>query len=199
MMRTGVLKYFAVYKPYGMLSQFSPRGDAPTLAGLGDFPRDVYPVGRLDADSEGLLLLTNDRELNHRLLDPKFRHRRTYLVQVDGLVTREAVDILSRGVSITLDGRLYRTRPSLARMLDKEPQLPARVPPIRYRKTVPTSWIELTLREGKNRQVRRMTAAAGFPTLRLVRVAIEKVTLGNMRPGEMREYDGGAIRALLFG
>ncbi len=137
MMRAGVLKYFAVYKPYGMLSQFSPRGDAPTLAGLGDFPRDVYPVGRLDADSEGLLLLTNDRELNHRLLDPKFRHRRTYLVQVDGLVTREAVDILSRGVSITLDGRLYRTRPALARMLDKEPQRRRAYPPSAIGKPFP--------------------------------------------------------------
>ena len=138
----------------------------------------MYPVGRLDADSEGLLILTNDKQLNHRLLNPEFRHSRTYLAQVDGAVTGEALDKLRRGVTITVNGRPYKTRPAKAETPEQEPVLPERVPPIRYRKSIPTSWIKLTLSEGKNRQVRKMTAAAGFPTLRLVRVAIEGILLG---------------------
>ncbi|MDP4207694.1 MAG: pseudouridine synthase [Bacteroidota bacterium] len=192
-------QYFIIYKPFGMLSQFTAEGDKATLAQLGQFPPDVYPVGRLDADSEGLLILTNDKELNHRLLNPKFRHKRTYLAQVDGAVTPEAIEKLCKGVTITVDGRPYATLPAQAKALTAEPGLPERIPPIRYRKSIPTSWVELTLHEGKNRQVRKMTASVGFPTLRLVRVAIEGIQLGGMQPGEVRELYHEKIYRLLFG
>lgn len=182
-----------------MLSQFSREGDKSTLADLGTFPKDVYPVGRLDSDSEGLLILTNDKELNHRLLNPRFRHQRTYWAQVDGAVTKEAIDQLSKGVTITVDGKPYQTLPSSAKILQADPDLPERIPPIRFRKTIPTSWIELKLQEGKNRQVRKMTAAVGFPTLRLVRVAIERISLGNMQPGEVRELSGKEMYRMIFG
>ena len=180
-------RYFLIYKPYLMLSQFSREGDKATLADLNvDFPGDVYPVGRLDADSEGLLLLTNDTQLNHRLLNPKFRHNRTYYVQVDGALTSEAVEQLAAGVTISVEGKPYRTLPADARILP-EPALPDRNPPIRYRANIPTSWLDISLHEGKNRQVRRMTAAVGFPTLRLVRWSIETFTAEGMLPGDVRE------------
>ncbi|HEX9956354.1 MAG TPA: pseudouridine synthase, partial [Fibrella sp.] len=151
--------HYLIYKPFGMLSQFSPEGDKPTLADLSfAFGRDVYPVGRLDADSEGLLLLTNDKSINHRLLDPRFAHERTYYVQVDGAVTDEALQQLAEGVTITVDGKPHHTYPAIARRID-EPDLPPRNPPIRFRAAIPTSWLALTLTEGKNRQVRKMTAA----------------------------------------
>lgn len=180
-------RYFLIYKPYLMLSQFSREGDKQTLADLDfDFPSDVYPVGRLDADSEGLLLLTNDKQLNHRLLNPKFRHNRTYYVQVDGALTDEACRQLSQGVAISVDGKTYQTLPANAQLLP-EPTLPDRNPPIRYRASIPTSWLSISLYEGKNRQVRKMTAAAGFPTLRLVRWAIVDFTADGMLPGNVRE------------
>lgn len=170
-----------------MLSQFSREGDKPTLADLDyDFPKDIYPVGRLDADSEGLLLLTNDKQLNHRLLNPKFRHNRTYYVQVDGALTPEACRQLSEGVTISVDGKPYSTLPASA-IIIPEPTLPERNPPIRYRANIPTSWLSISLHEGKNRQVRRMTAAVGFPTLRLVRWAIEDLTAQDMVSGEVKE------------
>ncbi|WP_338869545.1 pseudouridine synthase [Spirosoma sp. SC4-14] len=178
--------YFLIYKPYLMLSQFSREGDKPTLADLDyDFPKDIYPVGRLDADSEGLLLLTNDKQLNHRLLNPKFRHNRTYYVQVDGALTPEACRQLSEGVTISVDGKPYDTLPATAIAIP-EPTLPERNPPIRYRANIPTSWLSISLHEGKNRQVRRMTAAVGFPTLRLVRWAIEDLTAQDMTSGEIK-------------
>lgn len=194
-------RYFIIYKPYEMLSQFSREGDHKTLADLSySFPKDVYPVGRLDADSEGLLLLTNDKMLNHQLLDPKFKHRRIYWAQVDGRVSQEAISRLEKGVSITNEGKAYQTLPCKAAIIpspEENGTLGPRHPPIRFRKSIPTTWIELTLREGKNRQVRKMTAAAGFPTLRLVRAAIEKITLGNMKPGEVREIKKEEINSLL--
>jgi 23S rRNA pseudouridine2457 synthase len=180
--------YYVIYKPFGMLSQFSKEGDKLTLADLDfDFPNDVYPVGRLDADSEGLLLLTSNKQLNHRLLNPKFRHNRTYYVQVEGLLTDEACQKLSQGVTISVDGKPYHSLPANAQLLVPDPNLPARTPPIRYRASIPTSWLAITLHEGKNRQVRKMTAAVGFPTLRLVRWAIESLTAEGMVPGEVRE------------
>ncbi len=179
-------EYFLIYKPYLMLSQFSREGDKPTLADLDyDFPNDVYPVGRLDADSEGLLLLTNDKQLNHRLLNPKFRHNRTYYVQVEGALTEDACRQLADGVTISVDGKPYSTLPATARPL-ADPHLPDRNPPIRYRAAIPTSWLSIALHEGKNRQVRRMTAAVGFPTLRLVRWAIEDLTAEAMLPGQVK-------------
>lgn len=188
-----VLQYFLLYKPYLMLTQFSREGDKPTLADLDfSFPKDVYAVGRLDADSEGLLLLTNDKQLNHRLLNPKFRHHRTYYVQVDGALTDVACLQLCTGVTITVDGKPYRTLPADARMMD-EPVLPERTPPIRYRASIPTSWLSMSLYEGKNRQVRKMTAAAGFPTLRLVRWAIEGLTAEDILPGQVRELSRAEV------
>jgi 23S rRNA pseudouridine2457 synthase len=185
--------YYLIYKPYLMLSQFSREGDKPTLADLAfDFPLDVYPVGRLDADSEGLLLLTSDKQLNHRLLNPKFRHNRTYYVQVDGALTDEACQQLSDGVTISVDGKQYATLPANAEPL-AEPDLPDRNPPIRYRASIPTSWLAISLHEGKNRQVRKMTAAVGFPTLRLVRWAIEGFTAEDMQPGDVRELSRSEV------
>lgn len=193
------LKYYIIYKPYGMLSQFSREGDKLTLADLGDFDKDIYPVGRLDADSEGLLILTNDKELNHKLLNPKFRHKRTYLSQVDGLATPDTIDRFAKGVVITIDGKPYHTLPADVSLLETTPALPDRNPPIRFRKNIPTSWLSLTLHEGKNRQVRKMTAAVGYPTLRLIRIGIEDVKLGSMQPGEIAELEKTRIYKLLFG
>ena len=147
------------------------------------FPPGVYAAGRLDHDSEGALLLTDEGRLVKRLLDPKFEHPRTYLVQVDGQITPEALRQLSKGVLI----KDYRTKPCHAEMAVPPEDLWERVPPIRYRANIPTSWIRLTLIEGKNRQVRRMTAAVGFPTLRLIRVQIGDLTLDGLQPGEWRE------------
>lgn len=180
-------RYFIIYKPFGVLTQFT--GEEPTLASLGLFPPDVYPVGRLDKDSEGLLLITDDKMLNHHLLNPRFGHQRTYYVQVEGLPTPEALAQLRNGVTIKVDGRDYLTKPALAKLLDPAPHLPDRNPPIRYRAAIPDTWIELTLIEGKNRQVRKMTAAVGFPTLRLVRFSMEKISIKGMQAGEILELD----------
>lgn len=179
-------QYYLIYKPYLMLSQFSREGDKATLADLAvEFAKDVYPVGRLDADSEGLLLLTNDKQLNHRLLNPRFQHKRTYYVQVEGAVSDAAIKQLTTGVSIAVDGKPYQTLPARVERIP-EPPLPARNPPIRFRASIPTTWLAITLHEGKNRQVRKMTAAVGFPTLRLVRWAIEDLTAEAMQPADVR-------------
>lgn len=186
------------YKPYGVLSQFrQPRGAGVhrwnTLSDYGPFPPHFYAAGRLDADSEGLLLLTEDAHLRHLLTDPRGRHRRTYLVQVEHVPDPRALGMLQDGV-IVLDGS--RVRPAQVRLLEAEPDLPERPVPIRERRHVPTAWLELTLTEGKNRQVRRMTAAAGHPTLRLVRIAIGGVTLEGLSPGRWRMATPGEIEAL---
>jgi 23S rRNA pseudouridine2457 synthase len=192
------MRYILFYKPYEVLSQFSASEDKKTLAHFfNSLPKDVYPAGRLDFDSEGLILLTSDKALAHKLNDPRFAHRRTYYVQVEGSVSDEALLRLSAGVDIQLDGKKYRTLPAAARLLPAEPALPPRFPPIRFRKSVPTSWLSLTLREGKNRQVRRMTAAVGFPTLRLVRYAIGRVTIEGMQPGDFIEADQRLVQDLL--
>lgn len=164
----------ALHKPYGVLSQFTPEPTSThrTLADLG-LPRDVYPIGRLDGDSEGLLLLTNESDVVSLLLEPSREHPRTYWVQVEGSPTNESLKRLREGVVI--NGR--QTLPCSCSVLDPQPDLPERVPPIRVRKHIPTTWIELTLHEGRNRQVRKMTANVGFPTLRLIRVAIGELTL----------------------
>ncbi len=173
-----------------MLSQFSKEGDHPTLADLDfEFNKDIYPVGRLDADSEGLLLLTNDNYFKTKLLDPKYKHKRTYWVQVDGAISIEACHALSNGVPISINGKKHTTLPAKA-VLMEEPVIAERSPPIRFRKNIPTSWMCLTLHEGKNRQVRRMTAAVGFPTLRLVRAAIGSIQLRDfpdLVPGKVIE------------
>jgi 23S rRNA pseudouridine2457 synthase len=180
--------YFLLYKPYGVLSQFTrEEPHHRTLADLYDWPPDVYPVGRLDRDSEGLLLLTDDKSLTHRLLDSAFAHPRTYWVQVEGIPGAEALQALRTGVDIRIRKKTHRTRPAEVRLLEASPPLPERDPPVRFRKTVPDSWLELTLTEGKNRQVRRMCAAVGYPVLRLVRVGIAGLRLPPaMRPGEVQ-------------
>ena len=167
------------WKPYDCLTAFTDREGRQTLADHIDVP-DVYPAGRLDRDSEGLLLLPRDKRLRGDLTDATIGHPRTYLVQVEGIPSDDALHHLATGVDLK-DGR---TRPATARFLSAEPALPPRPVPIRVRKSVPDSWIELTLTEGKNRQVRRMTAAVGHPTLRLVRSAIGPITLEGLAPGE---------------
>ncbi len=168
------------HKPFRVLSQFSPSGAKRTLADFIPIP-NVYPVGRLDYDSEGLLLLTDNGPLQHRLSDPRFEHPRTYWVQVEGEIGGEALTRLAAGLTI----QDYRTKPCRAQRM-AEPDLAPRDPPIRSRRSIPTSWLELTLTEGRNRQVRRMTASVGFPTLRLVRSAIGNLKIEAMRPGEWR-------------
>lgn len=180
----------AFYKPYGVLCQFTQ--DLPgqrTLAEFG-FPAAVYPVGRLDLDSEGLLLLSDEAGFNNRLLDPKAAHPRTYLAQVEGIPTPEALRRLSLG---GIKIQKHNTRPCGARLLASEPVLAPRDPPVRYRAAIPTSWLELCLTEGKNRQVRRMTAAVGFPTLRLVRQAIGKLDISGLTPGDWHELSPDEI------
>ncbi|MDM9383231.1 rRNA large subunit pseudouridine synthase E [Chlorogloeopsis sp. ULAP01] len=189
---TNHYRYILFYKPYGVLSQFSQ--DSPTRSTLKDYIQvpDVYPVGRLDWDSEGLLLLTNHGQLQHRLCDPRFGHERTYLVQVERIPDQAALKKLEAGVLI----KDYRTRPAKVRLLSEEPPLSDRNPPIRFRKTVPTAWLEMTLTEGKNRQVRRMTAAVGFPTLRLVRVAIAHLQIDGLNPGQWRDLTSRELKLL---
>lgn len=184
--------YILFHKPYGVLCQFSNSGKRKSLADFGPFTPDVYPAGRLDADSEGLVLLTSDGELQHQLLEPRYRHPRTYLVQVERIPREEALERLRRGVII--EGR--RTLPAMVHKLDADPELPPRSTPIRFRKSVPTAWLEMTLREGRNRQVRKMTAAVGHPTLRLVRTAIGPLTLGGLQEGESRSLGDSELRGL---
>jgi 23S rRNA pseudouridine2457 synthase len=183
------LLYILFNKPYGVLSQFSGAGQ--TLKNYISIP-NVYPVGRLDRDSEGLLLLTDDGRLQHRLSDPRFEHPRTYWAQVERVPDDHALDRLRSG--LTIQG--YCTRPAQVRLLTEDPDLTPRNPPIRFRKTVPTAWIELILVEGRNRQVRHMTAAVNHPTLRLVRIAIGGLRLGDLPLGEWRELSPAEIRHL---
>ena len=172
----------AFNKPYGVLSQFtSDSSGNRTLRDFG-FPPRVYPLGRLDADSEGLLFLSDEPGLNNKLLDPKNAHSRIYWAQVERIPTKEALAQLARG--LTVAG--HKTLPCRAWLLDPQPQVPPRDPPIRFRKTVPDCWIALELIEGKNRQVRRMTAAIGHPTLRLIRVQIARFGLGDLTAGHWR-------------
>lgn len=173
-------------KPYGVLSQFTPEGRWRSLAEFIPLP-GVYPAGRLDADSEGLLLLTDDGGLQHRIADPRHKLEKVYWAQVEGLPTEAAVQALQTGVSIGD----YSTRPCRVRAIDEPQSLWPRDPPIRFRQSIPTAWLEIGLREGKNRQVRRMCAAVGFPVLRLVRASIGALTLDGLPPGQWRQIDGG--------
>ena len=190
-----MFKYYLFYKPFGYLSQFSDEDNNPGLGQILNVEKDIYPVGRLDKDSEGLLILTNDKILNNKLLNPRFEHQRTYAVQVDREITQEAIEQLEKGVDIKLGKTKYHTLPAEAQVI-KEPILPERDPPVRFRLNVPTSWVEIKLIEGKNRQVRKMCAAVGFPCLRLVRVAIEKLELGDLAPGELKEITHEQIKLL---
>ena len=176
----------ALNKPYGVLTQFTDKDvpPRPTLAGLG-LPRQVYAAGRLDHDSEGLLLLTDDGRLIQTIADPRFKWPKTYAAQVEGVITDEALTRLRRGVELR-DGM---TLPAEAEAMATPEWLWPRDPPIRFRKSVPDAWLRLTIREGRNRQVRRMTAAVGLPTLRLIRIAVGPHELGGLAPGAWRELD----------
>ena len=177
----------AFNKPFGVLCKFSPEPGRPTLADYISQP-NVYPAGRLDTDSEGLLLLTDDGRLQTRIADPTHKIAKVYWAQVEGQPTEDALRRLREGVDL---GE-FITKPAGARLVEQPAELWPRDPPIRYRAKIPTAWIEITLREGKNRQVRRMTAKVGFPTLRLVRAAIGKVSVSGMKLGEWREIDPAA-------
>jgi len=186
------LRYILFNKPYGVLCQFTDKEGTKTLADYRPFPNDVYPAGRLDADSEGLVLLTNDGLLKHFLIEPRYQHPRTYLAQVERIPTEVALNRLRTGVMI----ERRRTLPAEVQLLDQEPNLLPRSVPIRFRKNVPTAWLKITLREGRNRQVRKITAAVGHPTLRLVRIAIESLTFGDLKPGESRELSRKEVEQL---
>ncbi len=173
-----------------MLSQFTREvPEHRVLGDLHEFPADVYPVGRLDRDSEGLLILTNDKRLNEALLHPSRKHPRSYWVQVEGVPTEEALNELRKGVNIRIKGKLHHCAPAIPRLLTQaeSQSIPDRDPPVRFRKSIPDTWMELQLTEGKNRQVRRMCAAVGFPVLRLRRVAIEVLRLSDIGEGAVRE------------
>jgi 23S rRNA pseudouridine2457 synthase len=181
------LVYYIFNKPYNVLSQFTK--EVPEHITLKDFltlPSDVYPVGRLDKDSEGLLLLTNDNSLKNKLLDPKNNSSKTYLVQVEGDITASAIQALKNGVSIKLKNGSYKTQPCKVKKV-KEPQIEERNPPVRFRAAIPTSWIEITIGEGKNRQIRKMCAQVGFPCLRLLRIKIKGLKFKNLSSGKFRQ------------
>ncbi len=186
------MRTLAFFKPYGVLTKFTDVEGRPTLADYIDVPR-VYPAGRLDRDSEGLLLLTDDPALARRITEPRHELPKTYLAQVEHIPAEDALRQIRSGLNI----RGYRTRPAEVDLLVEEPSLPPRPTPIRFRQNVPTAWLRLILREGRNRQVRRMTAAVGHPTLRLVRVAIGTIVLGNLQPGEWRDISRREIEELM--
>lgn len=186
--------YYVFYKPYGVLSQFTQEvSGQQTLADYLDVLDDVYPVGRLDKDSEGLLLLSNDKSLTQQLLHPDQHYQKTYLVQVDGAITDEAIEQLRQGVDIRIKKKMYRTRPAVINRSENPDWLPKRDPPIRYRANIPTSWIEIRLNEGKNRQIRRMCAAVEFPVLRLIRIAIGNISLEGLSIGAYQKIDKSMI------
>ena len=183
----------AFHKPYGVISQFTPDGSPNRALAEFGFPKGVYPIGRLDADSEGLLLLSDEAALNQKLLHPRHGHGRVYWVQVENVPTPTALATLARGVVV----QARKTLPCRAWQLEPQPEIAPRTPPIRERKNIPTAWIAMELVEGKNRQVRRMTAAVGHPTLRLLRVRIGNFELGNLSPGKSKELTS-AERALVL-
>ena len=174
-------RYILFFKPYGVLSQFSPKDAHPTLADF-QFPKNVYSVGRLDADSEGLLILTDDGPFQHRLIDPMFGHARIYHVQIENVPAEGALEKLRRGVVI--EGE--RTKPAKVAHLEPGPSWPERSKPIRTRKNIPTCWLEIAIAEGRNRQVRKMTASVGHPALRLIRTRILGLGLDGLSEGEWR-------------
>lgn len=187
-----IYRYLIFNKPYGVLTQFTDAdGNRPTLKNYINVP-SVYAVGRLDQDSEGLLLLTNNGIVQHKLTDPKFHHPKTYWAQVEGIPTSEAISQLEQGVNI----QTYKTRPAQVKVLQNQ-DIPPRHPPIRFRAHIPTTWLEITLTEGKNRQVRKMTAAVGFPTLRLMRVQIGNLKLNQLAIGQWRDLTEQEVKAII--
>jgi 23S rRNA pseudouridine2457 synthase len=178
------MEYYLLYKPFQVLSQFTSVDGKNCLKDIVNVSKDVYPVGRLDYDSEGLLLLTNDTSVNHQLLHPSFEHARVYWVQVEGAITQEALLQLTKGVTINVEGKQHKTKPALLTLLDTSIAIPERNPPIRFRKNIPTTWVSIQLTEGKNRQVRKMFASVGFPVLRLIRAQLGNYQINGMQPGD---------------
>ena len=192
------MEYYLIYKPYQVLSQFTSSDGKLCLKDILNVPKDVYPVGRLDYDSEGLLLLTNDTSINHQLLHPKFAHASTYWVQVDGAITNDAVEALSKGVTISVDGKTYETKKATLKILPDNLLVPERNPPIRVRKSIPTSWVSIQLTEGKNRQVRKMFASVGFPVVRLIRSQIGQFSIAQMQPSDCLSLSFEEVQNALF-
>jgi 23S rRNA pseudouridine2457 synthase len=200
-----LFRYFIANKPFNTICQFSEEvAGQKTLADLNfTFPKDAYPIGRLDQDSEGLLLLTSDRSLNHRLLNPQFAHKRTYLAQIEGIPTAESLNKFRNGVSIKIEKKIYDTLPAECQPVEdpsvyfNNQPIWERLPLAKSSGNKPMSWLEITLTEGKNRQVRRMCAAIGHPCLRLIRVKIMDLNLGNLQPNDVKELDADTIFSLL--
>ena len=192
------MQYYLLYKPFQVLSQFTSTDSKLCLKDIIEVEKDVYPVGRLDYDSEGLLLLTNDTSINHQLLHPSFEHKRTYWVQVDGAITQEAANQLAKGVTINIDGKQYNTKPAVVKLLPDTIPVPDRNPPIRFRKSIPATWASIQLTEGKNRQVRKMFAAVGFPVLRLIRAQMGNYTIDKMQPGDLLSLTEEEVKAGFF-
>lgn len=189
--------YFVVYKPYGMLSQFTSEGNKPALSSLFKFPLDCYPVGQLETDSEGLLLLTNDKKVSQKFLNPTVEFKRTYFVQVDGDISQEAIEKLRAGFEVKVEGKIVKTGKATVEKIE-EPSLPLRNPPVRFRKTVPTSWISITLTEQKNKQVRAMLSGVGFPALRIVRIKMGNLEISSMLSGDVIEMKNTEVYGKLF-
>jgi 23S rRNA pseudouridine2457 synthase len=181
-----------------VLSQFTSTEGKKTLKDVIEVPKDVYPVGRLDYDSEGLLLLTNDKSINQKLLHPQYEHERTYWVQVEGAIQNKDLVALQKGVTITIDGKPYRTKPAKLQILPNDIAVPERNPPIRFRQSIPTSWVSIQLTEGKNRQVRKMFAHVGFPVLRLIRAALGTYNIAQMEPGDYLILSQKEVQAGFF-
>jgi len=192
------MDYFLIYKPFQVLSQFTSTEGKLCLKDILHVPTDVYPVGRLDYDSEGLLLITNDKTINQQLLNPVFAHQRTYWVQVEGAITEAAIVQLSKGVSINVDGKIYKTKPAQLEILPDSLEVPERNPPIRFRKSIPTSWVSIQITEGKNRQVRKMFAQVGFPVLRLIRAKLGKYSVHQMQPGDCLSLTAAEVQEGFF-
>lgn len=186
------LLYYIIHKPYKVLSQFTDEDGNPGLGSIYSLPKDVYPVGRLDLDSEGLLILTNDRKLNERLLHPKNKHKRTYWVEVEGEPSMETLQNLRNGVDIKVNKKVHHTLPAKVEIIN--PEVEEREPPVNYKKHPVRTWLSITLTEGKNRQVRRMTAKVGHPTLRLIRVAIEDLNLEPLKSGQITQISSKILR-----
>lgn len=192
------LKYYVIYKPYQMLSQFSPEGAKSCLKDFADFPKNVYPVGRLDYDSEGLLIITNDNLLKNILTNPKSNIKKSYYAQVEGNSSINQISELENGVEINLKSGKYITKPAIVEIIST-PDVPERQPPIRFRKQIPTTWLSITITEGKNRQVRKMTAAVNLPTLRLIRYSIGNLSLQFLGGKSMIEISKHEIYKLTMG
>lgn len=189
MSKPGRYHYFLMYKPYGVLCQFTPEiPGQTTLAEVYAFPKGVYPAGRLDQDSEGMLLLTDDPGLKTMLLDPANSMTKSYAVQVEGCPAEADLAPLTEGMTIRIKGKPVSLRPAFFRIPNHPLELPERVPPVRFRKQIPDTWVEIVLTEGKNRQVRRMMAALGFPVLRLVRTALGNWRMTDLLPGQVVSF-----------